>query len=159
MSTPSTYYVLWSGELYRADETTYGLSHVQASGLTGQVNDIDIDADDQENDRAQRTEQRHPAPLRGEPRATAAIAEPVDDSLNLERNRAACIGLALIRTRGEQKRASALVGVSPRVLNYMIKADGLRPLIDIGRTAVEDEACAVDAFNRFMAGYRRAGAR
>lgn len=78
------------------------------------------------------------------------MSAPIEmEDLNLDRNRARCIGLALIRTRGQQKAAAELVGLSPRALNYVLTHNGLAPLVEIGQSAAIDEPAArvsVEAF-------------
>lgn len=75
------------------------------------------------------------------------------EDLDLTRNRVRCIGAALMRTRGIQTEAARLLGITPRVLNHMLSAYGLRRLIDIGKLAIRDEGAASDLLARFLVDY------
>lgn len=59
--------------------------------------------------------------------------------LNLDRVYAITIGEALLRSRGIQKHAAVLLGVSPRVLNYVIKQRRLNDMIELTRGLVIDD--------------------
>lgn len=85
-------------------------------------------------------------------RADAADDPPPDD-LNLERRRVWCIGRALIRTRGQQQLAAELLGVTPRVLRYLIASRDLQRLVAIGHAAASDEAAAQSRLAQFVATY------
>jgi len=150
MTFPATYTVLWNGEKYRLDEPGGSLSCASSSSLASPavIHALDPDADDT------RPPTRGP---RGHRLVEAANDRPVDvdDRLNLERNQAACIGLALIQAKGRQNLACRMLGVTPRTLNYTIKRYELTSLINIGRTA--DASIATDRLNEFMASYRRRG--
>ena len=78
--------------------------------------------------------------------------DPSDD-LNVERNRVMLVGRALIRTRGQQKLAAALLGISPRVLSYLLTCHELRPFVQLGKDAARDEAAAIDRLTQFVASY------
>lgn len=51
------------------------------------------------------------------------LDEPTNELKNLERE---ALISALNETHGSQKRAAALLGISPRVMNYRLRAYGLR---------------------------------
>ena len=75
------------------------------------------------------------------------------DDLNLERNRVSCIGRALIRTRGQQTTAAPLLGLTTRMMNYVITHHGLRPLVEIGALAATNEDAARAALAAFVRAY------
>lgn len=58
---------------------------------------------------------------------------------HLERVRADFIAQALARTRGHQARAAALLGLSPRVLNYVLTTRSLMPIVDMAKDAEHDD--------------------
>lgn len=58
---------------------------------------------------------------------------------HLERVRADFIAQALARTRGHQARAAALLGLSPRVLNYILTTRSFLPIIDVAKAAEHDD--------------------
>ena len=79
------------------------------------------------------------------PRCRCVADDPDDPyDVNLDRNRAMCVGVALIRSRGQQNRAAQLLGVSACALGRLLTVHDLRPLLEIGVAATnnEDEARA-----------------
>lgn len=94
--------------------------------------------------------QRVIAPPLPAPAQTPKVQPAAGEDLNLERGEIAIIGKALIATRGEQHTAASHLGISPRVLNYKLKAMNARALIDIGRIARVNETMAYESLADFL---------
>jgi hypothetical protein len=71
---------------------------------------------------------------------------------HLERVRADFVAQALVRTRGNQKRAGALLGLSERMIGYLIQERSLQPLVAIAQDATVTEDEALYAMRTYLVG-------